>query len=111
MRVLGTRGMVASPHYLASGAGLNVLRRGGSAVDAAIATNAVLAVVAPYVCGIGGDLFAQVYSARDGSLVGLNGSGRAPADATPERVRELTGGGAIPARSPLAVTVPGCVEA
>lgn len=111
MRVLGKQGMVASPHYLASGAGLNVLRRGGSAVDAAIATNAVLAVVAPYVCGIGGDLFAQVYTAKDGSLVGLNGSGRAPARATPERMRELTGGGPIPARGPLSVTVPGCVEA
>ncbi len=111
MRTMGTRGMVASPHYLATGAGLAVLRRGGNAVDAAIATNAVLAVVTPYLCGIGGDLFAQVYTAADRSLIGLNGSGRAPAAATPERVRELAGGDSIPARGPLAITVPGCVEA
>lgn len=112
MRMMGTRGMVASPHYLATGAGLEVLRKGGNAVDAAIATNAVLAVVTPYLCGIGGDLFAQVYSAADGSLIGLNGSGRAPAEATRERVSELAGGGSrVPARGPLAITVPGCVDA
>jgi gamma-glutamyltranspeptidase len=110
MRAMATGGMVASPHYLATATGLHILRKGGTAVDAAIGTNAVLAVVTPYVCGIGGDLFAQVYSAADRSLVGLNGSGRAAAEATPERVRELTGGARIPARSPLAVTVPGCVE-
>jgi gamma-glutamyltranspeptidase/glutathione hydrolase len=103
--------MVASPHYLATGAGLNILRRGGSAVDAAIATNAVLAVVTPYLCGIGGDLFAQVYTAADRTLAGLNGSGRAPREATPERVRELAGGVSVPARGPLPITVPGCVEA
>ncbi|GAC1443609.1 MAG: gamma-glutamyltransferase [Chloroflexota bacterium] len=111
MRMMGQRGMVASPHYLASGAGLAILRRGGSAVDAAIATNAVLAVVTPYMCGIGGDLFAQVYSASDDSLIGLNGSGRAPATATPERMRELVGADHLPARGPHTVTVPGCVEA
>lgn len=111
MRTMGRRGMVASPHYLASGAGLNILRRGGSAMDAAIATNAVLAVVAPYVCGIGGDLFALVYNGKDGTLGGLNGSGRAPGEATVERMLEATGGGPIPARGPLPITVPGCVEA
>src|SRR5437588_6627977 len=111
MRAMGRRGMVASPHYLATGAGLNVLRRGGHAVDAAIATNAVLAVVTPYMCGIGGDLFAQVYSAADGKLSGLNGSGRAPAEATPERIQELSGRATMPARGPLPITVPGCVEA
>jgi gamma-glutamyltranspeptidase len=61
MRTLARRGMVASPHFLATAAGLRILREGGTAVDAAIATNAVLAVVTPYMCGIGGDLFAQVY--------------------------------------------------
>jgi gamma-glutamyltranspeptidase len=112
VRTMGRQGMVASPQYLATGAGLNILRRGGSAVDAALATNAVLAVVTPYMCGIGGDLFAQVYSAGDGKLIGLNGSGRAPNEATLERVRELSGGGdRVPQRGPLSVTVPGCVEA
>ena len=111
MRRLGTRGMVCSPHYLATSAGLRLLRNGGHAVDAAIATNAVLAVVTPYLCGIGGDLFAQVYSAADGKLSGLNGSGRAPAEATPERIKELSGRTSMPARGPLPITVPGCVEA
>jgi gamma-glutamyltranspeptidase/glutathione hydrolase len=78
-------------------------------VDAAIATNAVLAVVKPYVCGIGGDLFSIVY--HDGSLHGLNGSGRAPAEATPERMRELSGGETLPQFGPLTITVPGCVDA
>lgn len=109
MRVLGRRGMVASPHYLATGAGVDILRRGGNAVDAAIATNAVLAVVKPYVCGIGGDLFAIVY--HDGALHGLNGSGRAPAQATPERMRELAGSDVLPQFGPLTITVPGCVDA
>lgn len=107
MRTMGRRGMVASPHYLATQAGVNILRRGGSAVDAAIATNAVLAVVTPYLCGIGGDLFAMIYT-PDGGLAGLNSSGRAGAEATPERVRAVAGE-TMPARGPLTVTVPGCV--
>lgn len=111
MRTMGRRGMVASPQYLATGAGLNVLRRGGNAVDAAIATNAVLAVVLPYLCGIGGDLFAIVYTPANGELTGLNGSGRAPAEATRDRVAELAGSDQMPARGPLPITVPGCVEA
>ncbi len=78
-------------------------------MDAAIATNAVLAVVKPYVCGIGGDLFAIVY--HDGSLHGLNGSGRAPTDATPERMRDLAGSETLPQFGPLTITVPGCVDA
>lgn len=111
MRRLGRRGMVCSPHYLATGAGVAVLRRGGTAVDAAIATNAVLAVVTPYMCGLGGDLFAQVYTAHDRRLVGLNGSGRAPGAATPEAIVERAGRTTMPARGPLAITVPGCVDA
>jgi gamma-glutamyltranspeptidase len=111
MRRLGARGMVCSPHYLATGAGVGVLRRGGSAIDAAIATNAVLAVVTPYLCGMGGDLFAQVYSAQDRRLYGLNGSGRAPAEATVERITQLAGSSTMPSRGPLPINVPGCVEA
>ncbi len=103
--------MVASPHYLATGSGLDALRRGGSAVDAAITTNAVLSVVTPYLCGMGGDLFAQVYDAKARELSGLNGSGRAGREATLEAVRQRAGGYEMPQRGALTVTVPGCVEA
>src|ERR687886_115207 len=77
--VYGYDGMVAAPHYLAALAGASALRDGGSAVDAALAANLVMGVVWPHMCGTGGDLFAQVWSARDGRLVGLNASGRAGA--------------------------------
>jgi gamma-glutamyltranspeptidase / glutathione hydrolase len=70
---------VATPHYLASSAGLAVLTSGGNAVDAAVAANLVLAVVYPHMCGLGGDLFAMVWS--DGELSGLNSSGHLPARA------------------------------
>ena len=70
-------GVVAAPHYLASLAGANVLRDGGSALDAALAANMVMAVVSPQMCGPGGDLFAQVWSSADRKLYGLNASGRA----------------------------------
>lgn len=103
--------MVASPHYLATEAGVRVLRIGGSAIDAAIATNAVLAVVTPYACGLGGDLFALIYSSNEDMVHGLNGSGRAPAEADARRMQELAGNQHMPARGPLTVTVPGCVEA
>lgn len=109
MHMLGRRGMVASPHYMATAAGAAVLRQGGNAVDAAIATNSVLAVVTPYLCGIGGDLFALVRT-PDGDMIGLNGSGRAPEEATPERVRELSGSQRMPERGPLPINVPGCVR-
>ncbi len=70
---------VASPHYLASAAGLAALAQGGDAVDAAVATNLVLSVVYPHMCGVGGDLFAMVWN--EGELTGLNSSGRLPAGA------------------------------
>lgn len=101
------RACVASPHYLASAAGLAVLAGGGNAMDAAVATNLVLGVVAPYVCGYGGDLFAMVWA--DG-LYGYNGSGRAPAAATPESVRRAVGADEMPLLGPHTVTVPGAVE-
>src|SRR2546430_15861558 len=73
------RGGVAAPHYLASTAGLVTLARGGNALDAAIAANLALGVVAPYLCGYGGDVFAIVW---DGPVHGNLGSGRAPKAAT-----------------------------
>src|SRR3981189_3095035 len=75
--VYSADGVVAAPHYLASLAGIDVLRDGGSAVDAAIAANLVLGVVWPHMCGPGGDLFAQVWSAAEAGPLGLNASRRA----------------------------------
>lgn len=100
---------VASPHYLASAAGLAVLASGGNALDAAIATNLTLGVVTPYLCGYGGDLFAIVW--KDGTAFAYNGSGRGPAAATVDVVRRAVGGDRMPTTGPLAVTVPGVVEA
>ena len=105
----GTRGAVVAPHHLATAAGLDVLRAGGSAVDAAIATNAVLGVVMPWACGIGGDAFWLIWDAASGRQVALNGSGRAPAVADPVAIRDA-GHGAMPRRGPLTITVPGAVR-
>src|SRR6266496_4164731 len=98
---------VASPHYLASAAGLAVLAAGGNAIDAAVATNLTLGVVTPYLCGFGGDVFALVW---DGEPLAYNGSGRAPGEASVEAVRAAVGGTTMPERGPLTVTVPGAVE-
>src|ERR671922_1668272 len=82
--VMNTRGIVAAENPLAAQAGAVVLARGGHAVDAAIAANAVMGVVAPMMNGIGGDLFAIAYDAASGELHGINGSGYAPAAMTIE---------------------------
>jgi gamma-glutamyltranspeptidase/glutathione hydrolase len=102
-------GVIAAPHYLASAAGLDVLRDGGSAVDAAIAANLVLNVVWPNMCGPGGDLFAQVWSAQEARLFGLNASGRAGAGMSVEAY-QARGLSTMPARGTLSVTVPGAVD-
>ena len=85
----GTHGAVVAPHHLATAAGLHVLRQGGSAVDAAIATNAVLSVVMPGSCGIGGDAFWLIWDEATASQVALNGSGRAPAAADAAALRAV----------------------
>ena len=102
-------GIVVSPHHLASRAGLAVLDAGGSAIDAAIAVNAVLGVVLPDTCGIGGDLFALVHRPGDTIPSALNSSGRAGAGASAADVRRA-GHVEVPLRSPWSVTVPGCVD-
>ncbi len=104
----GTRGAVVSPHRLASAAGLGVLRAGGSAVDAAIATNAALAVVAAHSCGLGGDAFWLIWDGR--AEIGLNGSGRAGAAATIEAAHAAGHGDRLPLRGPWTVTVPGAIR-
>lgn len=106
-----TNGVVVSPHYLASLAGLRVLQDGGHAVDAAIAVNATLGVVYAHMTGIGGDSFWLIHDAAENELHALNGSGRAVASATRERYRRM-GCSTIPLRGPhAAVTVPGTVDA
>jgi gamma-glutamyltranspeptidase / glutathione hydrolase len=100
------RGGVASPHYLASTAGLATLARGGNALDAATAANLALGVVAPYLCGYGGDVFAIVW---DGDLHGYLGSGRSPRAATIDAVRDRADSETMPYFGPHAVTVPGAV--
>ena len=105
----GTHGAVVAPHHLATGAGLAILRAGGSAVDAAIATNAVLGVVMPSGCGIGGDAFWLIWDADEHRQFALNGSGRAPAAADPAGLR-AAGRTTIPRRGPLSITVPGAVR-
>ncbi len=107
--VMATGGMVATSQPLAAQAGLRVLQDGGNAVDAAVATAAMLNVVEPMSTGIGGDAFALVYLAREGLVRALNASGRAPRAATRERMAELCPGG-VPKIGPLTVTVPGTVH-
>jgi gamma-glutamyltranspeptidase len=104
------RGMVAAPHYLASTAGLAVLRRGGSAVDAAISANAVLCVVYPHMAGLGGDAFMLIAS-RDGKVEGLNASGPAGTRAHLDFYAEAGTTETLPTRGPQSIlTVPGVVD-
>ncbi len=107
--VRGARGAVVAPHHLASTAGVSILRAGGSAVDAAIATNAVLAVVAPHGCGVGGDAFWLIWDASTGRQLALNGSGRSAASMDAARLRE-GGLDRMPLRGPHSITVPGAVR-
>src|SRR6188472_1476789 len=105
-RVATKYGIVAASQPLAARAGVQILERGGNAVDAAIATNAVMGLVEPQNNGIGGDLFAIYYEARTKKLYGLNSGGWAPTGLTPEllRSKSLT---RMPQAGIYAVTVPG----
>lgn len=107
--VMAQHGMACTSHPLATEAAIDILKKGGTAVDAAIAANAVLGVTDPEMDGIGGDLFAIVYDAKTKKLYGLNASGRSPyslkLDTLKKNGREL-----IPFTGPLPVSVPGCVD-
>lgn len=107
--VMAREGIVATEQPLASQAGATILAQGGNAIDAIVAANAVMGVVSPGANGIGGDLFAIVYEAKSGRLIGLNASGWAPSGLSPEFFagKKIT---AMPQRGIHAVTVPGCVE-
>src|SRR5690348_9348898 len=107
--VLSTQGIVATSHVPASQAGALILARGGTAADAAIAANAVLGVTEPMMNGLGGDLFALCWNARNGTLHGLNASGWAPGALEPRRFT-ARGLRSIPVRGIDSVTVPGVVD-
>ena len=107
--VAAKNGMAATSHPLATQAAVALLRAGGSATDAAIAANAVLGLVEPTGCGIGGDLFAIVWDPRKRKLAGLNASGRSPRGLALEMLNDM-GLERVPARGPLSVSVPGAVD-
>jgi len=107
---LGREGMVAAAHPLATVAGLDVLRAGGTAADAAVAINAVLAVTQPNNCGLGGDLFCLYYEAATGRVHFLNGAGRSGSRASLDALRRR-GMDRLPVIGPATVSVPGCVRA
>ncbi|MHC4520988.1 MAG: gamma-glutamyltransferase, partial [Planctomycetota bacterium] len=108
-RIIAQHGMAATSQPLATQVAIDILKQGGSAVDAAIAANATLGLVEPTGNGIGGDLFAIVWDAKTKKLYGLNASGRSPYSLTLEHFKER-GLTRIPARGPLPVSVPGCVD-
>lgn len=108
--ITAPHGMVVTPHPAATAAGVDALAGGGSAVDAAVAANAMLAVVYGNACGLGGDAFALVWDPAGERLHGFNGSGRSPAGLTIEHV-QAAGHAAMPQRGPFSITVPGAVDA
>src|SRR5437016_5103619 len=112
--VLARHGMVCTSVPTATGVGINILKRGGSAVDAAIAANATLGLMEPVSNGIGGDLFAIVYSAKENKLYGINGSGRSPLGLSYDQMKaELAKlhRETIPPTGMLPINVPGTVDA
>jgi gamma-glutamyltranspeptidase/glutathione hydrolase len=107
--VIAQNGMAATSQPLATQIALDILKQGGSAVDAAVAANAALGLMEPTGCGIGGDLFAIVWDANTKTLHGLNASGRSPASLTLDYFKKQ-GLTQVPPYGPLPVTVPGCVD-
>ena len=107
--VIAQHGMAATSHPLATQVALDILKKGGNAIDAAIAANSCLGLMEPTGSGIGGDLFAIIWDAESQKLYGLNASGRSPYDLKREYFLK-NGYKSIPARGPLPVSVPGCVD-
>jgi gamma-glutamyltranspeptidase / glutathione hydrolase len=107
--VITKYGIVAASQPLAARAGVQMLERGGTAADAAIAANAALGLMEPAMNGVGGDLFVIVYEAKTGKVHGLNASGWAPTGLTPEYIAARGGNGRMPRRGIFTVTVPGAV--
>ena len=109
--VWGVHGAAATSHPLATLAAIDILKAGGSAVDAAIAANACLGFLEPTANGIGGDCFAMLWDPKTRKVVGLNGSGRSPANLTLDTVRSRAKNGLLPAYGAISVSVPGAVDA
>ncbi len=109
--VWGMSGVAATSHPRATLVAIDILRKGGSAVDAAIAANATLGVVEPTANGIGGDAFCLLWDPGLGKVVGLNGSGHSPAGLSLETLRAKSPKGRVPFHGAAAVTVPGAVDA
>lgn len=107
--VLGQNGMAATSQPLATQVAVDILKSGGNAIDAAIAANAMLGLVEPTGNGIGGDLFALIWVAKEKKLYGLNASGRSPYNLTLDHFKK-NGYAGIPPHGPLPVSVPGCVD-
>ena len=107
--IIASNGMAATSQPLATQVAIDILKKDGNAIDAAIAANAMLGLVEPTGNGIGGDLFAIVWSAKDQKLYGLNASGRSPASLTLEHFKKL-GLDRIPSHGPLPISVPGAVD-
>ena len=107
--IIASNGMAATSQPLATQVAIDILKQDGNAIDAAIAANAMLGLVEPTGNGIGGDLFAIVWSAKDQKLYGLNASGRSPASLTLEHFKKI-GLDKIPSHGPLPVSVPGAVD-
>ncbi len=107
--VIAESGMVATSHPLASQIGIDILKNGGNAIDAAIAANAAIGLMEPTGNGIGGDLFAIIWIEKDKKLYGLNASGRSPKNLTIDYFKK-NNIKKIPAYGPLPVSVPGCVD-
>ena len=109
--VFGRNGAAATSHPLATLAGIEILKKGGSAVDAAIAMNAALGFLEPTANGIGGDLYAMLWDPEAAKVVGISGSGRSPRGLSLETVRSRARNGVLPPYGAVTVTVPGTVDA
>jgi len=107
--VVGRRWAITADHPLATAAGAEILRTGGSAAEAAVAAAGVLAVVQPHMCGVGGDLWALIYDAQRGQVTALNASGRAPTGLTPQTLLDA-GHTTMPEYGIYTITIPGAVD-
>jgi gamma-glutamyltranspeptidase/glutathione hydrolase len=107
----GVHGAAATAHPLATMVAIETLKKGGSAIDAAIAANACLGLLEPIACGIGGDCFVMLWDPKTKKVVGLNGSGRSPKGLSLETVRGRAKNGLIPSFGAITVSVPGAVQA
>jgi gamma-glutamyltranspeptidase / glutathione hydrolase len=109
--VYGTSGAAGSAHPLATQTGIEILKRGGSAIDAAVAMNACLGFLEPTSCGIGGDCFVMLWDPKQGKVVGLAGSGKSPRKLTLETVRSRAKNGVLPPLGAVTVSTPGALDA